>query len=82
MKYLFVGGELNCQWLEANGDREVVFAEAFADCWNMVCYVRQSWVRGRYGTSLMSVHNFGEVQEIYVLDSLSEAEATTLVNRF
>jgi len=79
-KYRFVGGEFNGQWLEASGDKELVFAESFADCWHMVCYVRKSWVRGRYGTSLVGTQNFGEVQEFYVLDSLSDEEATKLVN--
>lgn len=79
-KYLFIGGEFNGQWREANGDKELVFAELFADYWHMVCYVRQSWVRGRYGTSLVGTQNFGEIQEIYVLDTLSDEEATQLVN--
>jgi len=82
VKYLFIGGELNGQWLEANGDREIVLCELFADSWDMVCYVRQTWVRGRYGAGgPLTAQNFGEFQEVYVLDSLSDEEATQLVNR-
>jgi len=73
MKYPFIGGEFNGQWLEANGDKEIVFAESFADCWHMICYVRQSWILSYAFEDLRT-------QEIYILDSLSEREAITLVH--
>ena len=76
-KYLFIGGEFNGQWLEASGDKEIVFAEAFADCWNMVCYERQEWIQRQ---TLFEPRYGRRTQEIYVLDSLSDAEATQLMH--
>jgi hypothetical protein len=76
-KYLFIGGEFNDQWLEASGDKELVFAELLGDHWNMVCYVRQSW----FERTVLHKDPNPRAQEIYVLDSLSDREATQLVNR-
>ncbi len=77
-KYLFVG-DLNGQWLEANGDREIVFCELFINTWDMVVYVRQTWVQGTF--ALVTRHRNLRDMEIYVLDSLSAEEATKLMNR-
>jgi len=76
--YLFIGGEFNGQWLEANGDREIVIAELFANTWDMVVYVRQTWVQG--AAALFPLHRNLRTQEIYVLDGLSANEATQLIN--
>jgi len=76
-KYLFVGGEFNGQWLEASGDKEIVFAESFADCWHMVCYELQTWVQGNIFVKREDLRS----QEVYVLDSLSDEEATQLMPR-
>ena len=81
-KYLFIGGEFNGQWREASGDRELVFCGLVGDSWNMVCYVRQTWVQGE--SAIFRSHAFKgplRTQEIYVLDSLSADEANQLVNR-
>ena len=81
VKYLFIGGEFNGQWREASGDKELVFAQLFAEYWHMVCYVRQTWVQGE--SCLFLSHAFKgplRTQEIYVLDSLGATEAVELVN--
>ena len=78
VKYLFIGGEFNGQWLEASGDIELVFCELVGDSWDMVCYVRQTWVRR--GNPFDTRHD-PRPQEVYVLDSLSADEATQLMNR-
>jgi hypothetical protein len=80
-KYLFIGGEFNGQRREANGDKELVFTQLFANSWSMVCYVRQTWVQGTRWSSWQTPGRSRPTQEIYVLDSLSAEEATELVNR-
>ena len=82
VKYLFIGGEFNGQWREANGDKELIFCELFGDRWHMVCYVRQTWVQGE--SVFFKSYAFKgplRTREIYVLDGLSAEEATQLVNR-
>ncbi len=80
VNYLFIGGEFDGQWREASGDIEIVFAELVGDSWDMVCYVRQTWVRK---SVLFAQRSSWDVrpQEVYVLDSLSADEATQLRNR-
>lgn len=78
MTYLFIGGEFNGQWLEASGDKELVFCELLEDHWDMVCYVRQTWVQRGI---LFDTRHDPRSQEVYVLDSLSADEATQLRNR-